>query len=72
MLLEYQDLDIIGKNSSVSKSSELGSRSEKRSCYERHTHNLNLDVDLNYLLSFFGGLRHFFSMISRVRKIRNR
>ena len=42
MLFDYQELDIVGKNSSVKKLSELGS--EKRSCYnlfECHLMNLH-------------------------------
>jgi len=54
MWLEYQERDIIGKNSSVKNPSELGS--EKRSCYELDTHHLNLMVDLNILYFFFGDL----------------
>jgi len=64
MLLEYQELDIVGKKLSVKKPLELGS--EKRSCYKRDTQHLNLVVDLNILFSFFG---RFFFMISGVQKI---
>ena len=46
--------------------SKLGS--DKRSFYERDTHHLNLVVDLNVLLIFFGGFGHFFFMISRVER----
>jgi len=38
---EYQKLDIVGKNSSVKQSAELGL--EKQSCYERDTPHLNLE-----------------------------
>ena len=58
MLLECQELDIVGKNSLVKPPSELGL--EKRSCYESEIHHWILVVDLSILLSFFGGLRLFF------------
>jgi len=47
MLFEYQILDVVGKNLSVEKPSEFGSK--KRSYYYRFKCQLNLVVDLNIL-----------------------
>jgi len=49
MLLEYQELDIVGKNSSVKQTAEL--RPEKHSFYERDI----LVVDLNIFFHDFEG-----------------
>jgi len=67
MLFDYQELDIIGKNSSVKKTSGLGS--EKWFCYHRWW--FKLGCRLEYLVKFFWRFDVFFPMISRVRKIRN-
>jgi len=68
IFLECQELDIVGKHSSVKKPSELGP--EKRFYYKCDTHHFNLVVVLNICLSFFGGLRHFLFMFVRFRNIR--
>jgi len=38
MVFDYQELEIVSKNSSMKNYSELGS--EKRSCYKRSKHHL--------------------------------